>query len=52
MKASPHTQAGIARPARKKSVLVRIYLFKATPMPSTNTKYTIMIVQSIDVSMN
>lgn len=38
MKASPHTQAGMARPARKKSVLVFTELFKTTPMPMTKTK--------------
>jgi hypothetical protein len=39
----------MARPARKKSVLVRMYLLRATPMPSTKAKYTIMMVQSIAV---
>src|SRR5260370_27175187 len=40
------------RPARKNSVLVRVYLFSATPMPRTKMKYTIMMIQSIAVSMN
>src|SRR5260370_377035 len=52
MKARPQTQAGMERPARKKSVLVRVYLFSATPMPRTKMKYTIMMIQSIAVSMN
>ena len=38
IKARPHTHAGMERPARKKSVLVRIYRFSANPMPSTKTK--------------
>ena len=39
-KARPDTHAGIARPDRKKSVLVRTVRFSATPMPSTNPKYS------------
>ena len=46
MNASPQTQAGIARPARKKSVLVVVYRFSAKPMPSTNAKYTNISTQS------
>src|SRR5579859_743612 len=52
MKARPQTQAGMARPARKKSVLVFIEPFKATPMPSTKAKYTPRISQSIPVILN
>ena len=37
MKASPVIHAGIERPERKKSVLVFVDRFKATPMPSTNS---------------
>ena len=36
--ARPATQAGIERPDRKKSVVVRMYRFSAKPMPSTNAK--------------
>ena len=43
-KASPVIQAGSDRPERKKSVLVRIARRNCQPMPSTNTKYTPMIV--------
>src|SRR5579885_2956356 len=49
MKARPHTQAGMARPARKKSVLVFTRRRKTNPMPSTDAKYTSMITQSIPV---
>src|SRR4029077_19523989 len=49
MNASPQTHAGIARPARKKSVLVFMEPFSATPMPSTNAKYKPRISQSIPV---
>src|SRR5215472_6083908 len=52
IKARPHTQAGMDRPARKKSVLVRMYLLRVTPIPSTNAKYTSMMIQSIAVSMS
>src|SRR5215469_11936410 len=52
IKARPHTQAGMDRPARKKSVLVRMYLFRVTPIPSTNARYTSMMIQSIAVSMS
>ena len=37
-KASPQTQAGIDRPERRKSVLVRMDRFSATPIPSTKPK--------------
>src|SRR5712692_3307508 len=47
--AKPHTHAGMARPARKKSVLVFIELLRATPMPRTNAKYKARISQSIPV---
>src|SRR5579864_2110346 len=49
MNASPQIQAGIERPARKKSVLVRMYRLRAAPMPITNAKYTSMMVQSMAV---
>src|SRR5262249_51830875 len=49
MKASPAIQDGIERPAKKKSVLVLIYRLSAKPIPSTKTKYSSMITQSIDV---
>src|SRR5258707_981275 len=39
----------MARPARKKSVLVFIELLRATPMPRTNAKYRARISQSIPV---
>src|SRR5215471_8729021 len=52
IKARPHTHAGMDRPARKKSVLVRMYLLRVTPIPSTNAKYTSMMIQSIAVSMS
>ncbi len=38
MKARPVIQAGIERPERKKSVLVRMKRFREKPMPSTKTK--------------
>ena len=38
MKASPVIQAGIDRPDRKKSVLVRAWRFSTNPMPSTKAK--------------
>src|SRR5216684_6159877 len=47
--ARPATHAGIARPARKKSVLVFIELFRDAPMPRTNAKYRARINQSIPV---
>src|SRR6266849_6699501 len=47
--AKPHTHAGMARPARNKSVLVFIELLRATPMPRTNAKYRARISQSIPV---
>src|ERR1700730_2846828 len=49
MNARPATHAGMARPARKKSVLVFMEPFSATPMPSTNAKYNPRISQSIPV---
>src|SRR5579859_679685 len=49
MKASPQIQAGRARPARKKSALVRMKRLRAAPMPSTKAKYTSMMVQSMAV---
>src|SRR5216683_1514506 len=52
MNASPATHAGIARPARKKSVLVCIEPFSATPMPNTNAKYNPRISQSIPVILH
>src|SRR5579859_2022681 len=52
MKARPQTQAGMARPARKKSVLVFIEPLRATPIPSTKAKYTPRISQSIPVILN
>src|ERR1700719_890841 len=52
MNASPQTHAGIARPARKKSVLVFMEPFSATPMPSTNAKYKPRISQSIPVILS
>src|SRR5260370_20499169 len=39
----------MARPARKKSVLVFIELLRVTPMPRTNAKYRARINQSIPV---
>src|SRR5258706_525931 len=47
--ANPHTHAGIARPARKKSELVFTFRRSSTPIPITNTKYTSMMIQSIAV---
>ncbi|HEY0435311.1 MAG TPA: hypothetical protein VGC92_01635 [Phenylobacterium sp.] len=38
MKARPQTQAGIARPARKKSAPLLALRAAAIPMPSTNTR--------------
>ncbi len=52
MKASPQTQAGMARPARKKSVLVFTEPFSATPMPSTKAKYKPKISQSMPVILH
>src|SRR6266404_6315625 len=52
MNARPPTHAGMPRPARKKSVLVFIEPFNATPMPSTNAKYKPRISQSIPVILN
>src|SRR5438067_5733274 len=49
--ARPHTQAGMERPARKKSVLVFVYLRSATPVPRTKAKYTPMMIQSIAVNI-
>src|SRR5467141_1383624 len=49
MNARPATHAGLARPARKKSVLVFIEPFSATPMPSTKAKYKPKISQSMPV---
>ena len=37
-KARPATQAGIKRPERKKSVLVRIWRFSTKPIPRTKAK--------------
>src|ERR1017187_9653826 len=51
-KANPATQAGMERPARKKSVLVRTERFSPTPIPRTKTKYTPIMVQSMALSMN
>ncbi len=42
-KASPQTHAGIDRPDKKKSALVRIYRFRAKPIPITNPTYIAMI---------
>src|SRR6266513_5394005 len=50
MNASPHTQAGMERPARKKSVELFMYRLSAKPMPSTKAKYTSMMTQSTVVS--
>ena len=36
--ARPATQAGINRPERKKSVLVRMWRFSTKPMPRTKAK--------------
>src|SRR6267143_1988778 len=47
MKASPQTQAGIARPARKKSVLVFTLRLSRKPIPRTKMKYTSMMAQSM-----
>src|SRR6266436_1423651 len=41
-----------ASPARKKSVLVFIEPFSATPIPSTNAKYNPRISQSIPVILH
>ena len=45
--ASPVTQAGIARPERKKSSLVRTERRSSTPMPSTNAEYSPITAKSI-----
>ncbi len=49
MNASPHTHAGIDRPERKKSVLVRIDRRSQNPIPKTKTRYTAMMTQSMVV---
>src|SRR5262249_7228686 len=49
MNASPHTHAGMARPAWKNAALVVVVRLRAKPTPRTNAKYTSITTQSSQV---